>query len=57
MGDSKESHSIPQFSGSGFDDWQFRVKLHLDSLGLLDVLTGVPPTDATANAVFKNAHE
>ena len=52
MGDSKESHGIPQFNGSGFDDWQFRVKLHLDSMGLLDVLAGVTPTDPVSNANY-----
>ena len=45
MGESKEFYGIPQFNGLGFDDWQFRVKLHLDSLGLLDVLTGAPPSN------------
>lgn len=52
MGDTKESHGISQFNGSGFDDWQFRVKLYLDSLGLLHVLTGVPPNNAQELETF-----
>lgn len=53
MGEIKEVHGIPQFNGQGFDDWQFRVKIHLDSLDLLEVLTGDPPDDATKKVEFK----
>ncbi|XP_073831640.1 uncharacterized protein [Musca autumnalis] len=52
MGDTKETHGTPQFKGEGFDDWQFRVKIHLDSLNLMDVLTGDPPSEASARAEF-----
>ncbi|GBP08011.1 Copia protein [Eumeta japonica] len=52
MGDNREMHGIPQFRGDGFDDWQFRVRTHLDSLNLLDVLTDSPPTEANSLADF-----
>lgn len=53
MGDNKELViGIPQFNGCGYDNWQFRMTTHFDSLGLLDVLTDDPPTDATAKEEF-----
>ena len=48
MSEQGPIHGIPQFNGVGFDDWQFRIKVHLDSLNLLDVLTDDPPSDETA---------
>ena len=45
MGDSrKESvHGIPQFSGTGYDNWSLRVKRYLKSLKLFDVIKNDPP--------------
>ena len=45
-------HGIPQFNGNGFDDWQFRVQMYMDSLGLMEVLTGDPPSNDAAKAIF-----
>ena len=53
MGDNKDfMHGIPQFNGLGYDDWQFRVKIHLESKNLWDVLTDDPPTEAASRAEF-----
>ena len=53
MGDSTVIlHGIPQFNGNGFDDWQFRVQMYMDSLGLMEVLTGDPPSNDAAKAIF-----
>jgi len=51
MGDAKD-HGIPQFRGTAYDEWQFRVKMHLDALGVVDVLTMAVPTDAIAKESF-----
>jgi len=53
MGDSKDSNNgIPQFNGRGFGQWQFRVWTALDSLDLVNVLTGDPPQDEAEKAQF-----
>lgn len=54
MGESTRdsTHGIPQFNGCGFDEWQFRVQMHLDSLNLMNVLTDDPPVDVDAKATF-----
>ena len=54
MGDTKDfsAHGIPQFRGEGFDDWQFRVKMLLESIDVGVVLTGDPPTDAVKREEF-----
>uniref|UniRef100_A0A1I8PUT3 Cation efflux protein transmembrane domain-containing protein n=1 Tax=Stomoxys calcitrans TaxID=35570 RepID=A0A1I8PUT3_STOCA len=57
MGDAKETHGTPQFRGEEFDDWQFPAKIHLDSQNLLDVLTGNPPSSATASAEYKKKNK
>lgn len=47
MGDSKKdsSHGILQFHGKNFENWSFRVQLHLDALDLLDVIKDAPPAE------------
>ena len=53
MGDSKVIlHGISQLNGNGFDDWQFRVQMYMDSLGLMEVLTGDPRSNDAAKAIF-----
>lgn len=51
MGDNFVN-GIPQFNGCGYDDWQFRMKIHLESHNLEEVLTGNPPTTAAERLEF-----
>lgn len=54
MGTPKEiAHGIPQYSGGpGFENWSFRVKMFLDSAGVLRTLTEDPPEAAAAKPKF-----
>ena len=52
MGERESTSGIPQFRGTGYDDWQFRVQTHLDSLNLVDVLTDDPPYEGVAKTEY-----
>lgn len=53
MGDIKDLiQGIPQFNGCGYDDWQFRVKIYMESKNLWDVITSDPPIQELAKAEF-----
>lgn len=52
MGEKSSTNGIPQFNGGGFDIWQYRVKIHLESLGLVDMLTSDPPTEEARRVEF-----
>lgn len=55
MGDSRKDlvHGIPQFSGTGFDNWQFRVEKYLKSVKLLDIIKKDPPMEAAELTKFQ----
>lgn len=47
---------IPQFNGgSGFQHWSFRVKMFLDSVGVLNTLTEEAPAVAAEKVKFEEA--
>ena len=53
MGDDKiVFNGIPQFNGIGLDEWQFRVQMHMESNGLMEVLTSDPPENEPSKVSF-----
>lgn len=54
MGDTRKEavYGIPQFTGTGYENWKFRVEKYLKSVGLLEVLSKEAPTTAAELAKF-----
>lgn len=55
MGDTRRElvHGIPQFTGTGFENWKFRVEKLLKSAGLLDAVKKDAPIVAAELAKFQ----
>uniref|UniRef100_T1GXR3 Uncharacterized protein n=1 Tax=Megaselia scalaris TaxID=36166 RepID=T1GXR3_MEGSC len=47
----------PPFKGSGFDDWQFRVKMYMKSSNLLAALTEDEPAEVNAKTEFNKMND
>lgn len=46
---------IKQFDGTGYSNWEFRMKLLLEHHGVLEMLSTIPPVEPTEHATFKKS--
>lgn len=46
MSNNQQIYNVKPFDGSGFSNWEFRMKLILEQAKVLSVLIDVPPTGA-----------
>lgn len=53
MAGNQQLFNVKPFEGSGFSNWNFRVKLLLEHYGVLGVVSQDPPTDVTELETFK----
>lgn len=52
-GFGNHQYSVKPFDGSGFSNWEFRIKLLLEQNEVLETLTENPPEEAVALMAFK----